>query len=125
MHQVSETKNDGVKLNLDSESLDKLYGIFRGKMHEVFGKNYKQKILGDSRLESFNAWQVYLRESLSLEVRDAEPGEMQGLVWDRHKKCMVKIMNPSNGTLNQRECVIMPSEFAEKALALGGLPESV
>lgn len=112
-------------MNLDSESLDKLYEIFRGKMHELFGKNYRRKILGDCTLESFNAWQIYLRESLLLEVRDAEPGELQGLVWDKHKKCVVKIMNPSNGTLNQRECVIMQSEFAEKVLALGGLPESM
>ena len=110
-------------VNLNSKSIDVLQRIFREKMLDVYRDNYNPDAFGDTLIAEFNAWQRYLRESLKLEVVDAEPGEKTGFVWDKDRNCRVKIMNPSNGASFGHECILMPSDFAEKALVMGGLPE--
>ena len=112
-------------MKMDSKSVDVLYEIFRKKMHDVYVNNYSHDPFSDAMTKEFNAWQKYLRESLSLEVVDAEPGEKTGFVWDKDRNCKVKIMNPSNGSPHAKEYILVPSDLAEKALVLGSLPEEL
>lgn len=112
-------------MKFDSKSIDALYSIFRKKMHDVYRKNCKPEIFGNAMVTEFNAWQGYLRDSLKLEVVDAEIGEKTGFVWDKDRNCKVKIMNPSNGSSHGHECILVPSDLAEKALVLGSLPEEM
>lgn len=112
-------------VNMDQKSLDVLYGIFRAKMLEVYRENYKPDPFGDSMVVEFNAWQRYLRDSLSLEVVDAEPGDKPGFVWHKDKSFKVRIKNPSNGASFSHEFILVPSDLAEKALVMGGLPEEI
>jgi hypothetical protein len=112
-------------MKLDSKSVDVLHDIFRKKMHDIYVRNYKPDPFLDTMPTEFNAWQKYLRESLSLEVIDAEPGEKTGFVWDKDRNCKVKIMNPSNGASFSKEYILVPSDLAEKALVLGSLPEEL
>lgn len=112
-------------MKLDESSLSNLYAIFRRKMHEVFRTNYKSDIFGNSMVTEFNAWQNYLRDSLRLEVVDAEPGDEQCVVKCKNSKLAAKIMNPSNGGYHGNECIIVPSDLAEKVLVLGDLPDEL
>jgi hypothetical protein len=112
-------------MNLNSKSLDTLYELFRKKMHDVYVENHKPDPFRENMPTEFNAWQKYLRESLSLEVLDAEPGEKTGFVWDKERNCKVKIMNPSNGSPYGKEYILIPSDLAEKMLVLGRLPEEL
>lgn len=110
---------------MSRDKLANLYGIFRKKMHEVYRKNRKHDPFNDSMPQEFNAWQDYLRNSLSLSVVDAEHGEDMDLVVDKSKKVWAKILNPSNGASFSHECILVPEELAEKALVLGDLPDRV
>jgi hypothetical protein len=112
-------------VKLDSKSMDVLYEIFRKKMHDIYVNNYSPDPFSDAMTKEFNAWQKYLRESLALEVIDAEPGERTGFVWDKDRNCKVKIMNPSNGASFSKEYILVPSDLAEKTLVLGSLPETL
>lgn len=109
----------------DDKTLNRLYQVFRGRMHEVYRKNRKPDPFGDSMTVEFNAWQLYLRESLSLEVVDEAPGDRPGVVRDRDGGCKVKIVNPSNGASYGNEFILVPAGLAEKALTLGGLPDKL
>lgn len=110
-------------MTLDSKSIDALHRIFREKMLEVYRENYKEQYFSNLMTNEFNAWQRYLRESLKLEVAEAGPDDRSCLVWDKDRNCSVKLMNPSNGASFGNEFIIMSSDFAEKALVMGGLPE--
>jgi hypothetical protein len=112
-------------MRMDDNSFDRLYEIFRKKMHEVYMKNYKKDAFYDSVPDAFNAWQMYLRESLSLEVPEAYPGEKPGIVKDENSKSWIRVMNPSNGTSYGHEFIVVPFELAEKMLALGEAPDSL
>ena len=112
-------------MKMDQKSLEVLYGIFRAKMHDIYRKNYKHDPFGDSMAVEFNAWQRYLRDYLSLEVVDAEPGDKAGFVWYKDKSCKVRITNPSNGASFSHEFILVPTDLAEKALVMGGLPEEI
>lgn len=107
------------------DKLPELYGVFRKKMHEVYRKNHKPHSIGDSMPQQFNAWQDYLRNSLSLSVVDADPGEKMDVVVDKGKKAWAKILNPSNGASFSHECILVPEDLAKKALVLGDLPDRV
>jgi hypothetical protein len=110
---------------LNEASLIRLYGLFREKMHEVYRKSYAPNPWEDSMSEEYNAWQKYLRTSLALEVRDAEPGDRTEVFKDKNSDCWVRVMNPSNGTSFGHEYIVLPMDVAEKALMLGGLPEDM
>lgn len=106
---------------------DKLYMIFRRKMMEVYQKNYKPDPFGKSMTTEFNAWQDFLRNSLRLEVIDVDPSSamIEERLVDKQGKVTVKIPNPSNGASFGHECILVPSDLADKALALGDLPNQL
>jgi hypothetical protein len=58
----------------------KLHELFRRKKEEIYERNAQPNPFGDRQLVEFNAWQDYLRSTLSLEVIDIEEGERPGLV---------------------------------------------
>lgn len=105
------------------DKLPELYGIFRKKMHEVYRENHKISLFGGLMPTEYNAWQDYLRNSLSLEVLDADPNEKMEIVRGKDKKVWAKILNPSNGASYSHEYILVPEDLAEKALVLGELPE--
>lgn len=109
-------------MNLQN-SLHQLYAIFRRKMHEVYRENSKPEPFRDFMPTEFNAWQKYLRESLSLEIVDAQPGEKMEVFRDKNRKVWAKILNPSNGPSYGHECIMVPGDLAQKALVLDDLPD--
>lgn len=112
-------------MKFDEECVNKIYQIFRRKMHDVYRKNYKVEVFGNSMITEFNAWQSYLRDSLRLAVLDAEPGDRSEVHRSRDSKVFVKVMNPSNGGLHGHECIMVPEELASRILVLGELPEEL
>jgi hypothetical protein len=111
--------------NLDQDSIEKLYAIFRKKMQDVYRKNHKPDPFGRSMTTEFNAWQGFLRNSLKLEVVDTDNNFAWGLSVDKNGKVTVKIPNPSNGASYGYENIMVPSDLAEKTLALGDLPDEL
>lgn len=109
----------------DDESLSKLYDIFRRRMLEVYSENYAPNPWSKGMPAEFNAWQKYLREKLSFEVLDVSDNDVNEVVTDKGGNCWVKVMNPSNGSKFSRECIVVPADIAEKALALGCLPANL
>jgi hypothetical protein len=107
------------------DKLPELYGIFRRKMHEVYRENHKPNPFADLMPSEFNAWQDYLRNSLSLEVVDADPNEEMEVFRSKDKKVWAKILNPSNGASYSHECILVPEDLAEKALVLDELPDRI
>jgi len=118
-------KSAGICGNWDEESLSRLYGIFREKMHEVYRRNHKVDPFSKSLATEFNAWQAYLRDSLKLEVADAWANDLTSVCHDKSLGCWVRLMNPSNGTSHSHEFMIVPMDLAEKIIALGELPEEL
>jgi len=112
-------------LKIDDRSVDRLYEIFRRKMTEVYSQNFHPDPFGDMMAREFNAWQKYLRESLSLDVIDVDHGDRPGLVSSPRGGKAVRILNPSNGASFSHELIVLPLDFAEKVLLLGGLPEEI
>lgn len=111
--------------HLNDAAADKLYMIFRNKMQEVYRKNYKPDPFGKSMTTEFNAWQDFLRNSLRLEVVDADSSPARGPIVDRKGSIIVEIPNPSNGASFGFEYIVVPGDLAEKALALGDLPDKL
>lgn len=110
----------------EDKDLDGLHELFRAKMHEVYRKNRKVEIFGDSMAAEFNAWQGYLRNSLKLFVKDREAGaDRPEVVTDKDRKVWIKILNPSNGASFSNEMIFVPKELAEKIMVLGSLPEEL
>ena len=112
-------------MNFSEECVDKIYQIFRRKMHDVYRKNYKVEVFGNSMIAEFNAWQSYLRESLRLVVLDAEPGDRSEVVRTRDSKAFIKVMNPSNGGSHGHEYILVPEDLASRILVLDELPEEI
>jgi hypothetical protein len=110
---------------MNDQQVEKLYEMFRRKMHDVYIKNHKPDCFSDLMIPEYNAWQSYLRNALSMEVVDIEDGYKQGIVGLRGEPVGVRIQNPSNGSGFAREFIIVPLDFAEKALVLGELPDSL
>lgn len=110
----------------DDDDLDGLYEAFRAKMHDIYRKNRRPEVFGNTMAAEFNAWQDYLRNRLKLEVRDLEVGvDRQELVTDKERKVWVKIANPSNGADHGNEMILVPKDLAEKIRVLRSLPEEL
>lgn len=109
----------------DESSLARLYGIFREKMHEVYRRNYMPNPFSDAMSVEFNAWQSYLRDSLSLDVRDADPSQKNEVLSENGSTCTVRVLNPSNGAAFGHEYIVISEDMARKILALGGLPDQL
>jgi hypothetical protein len=126
-HQMSfrQGKSAGVCGGWDEESLSRLYGIFREKMHEVYRRNHKVDPFSKSLTTEFNAWQTYLRDSLKLEVADAWANDLTSVCYDKSLGCWIRLMNPSNGTSHSHEFMIVPMDLAEKIITLGELPDEL
>lgn len=119
--ETSLEMNDEMKCEAD-----KLYMVFRKKMQEVYRKNHKPDPFGDSMTKEFNAWQSFLRNSLKLEVVDVDnPNWLWDKIVDKEGNVTIKIPNPSNGAAISRESILVPSDLAQKALALGDLPDEL
>lgn len=112
-------------MNFTDECVDRIYQMFRRKMHDVYRKNYKVEVFSHAMISEFNAWQAYLRDSLRLAVADAEPGDKSEVVKSRDSKIFVKIMNPSNGGTHGHEFILVPEDLASRILVLGELPEEL
>ena len=107
---------------LTDEHVMKLYELFCRKLEEVYKKNPCSYPFDDKKIFKYNAWQSFLRSSLSLVVIDIQAGKKPGIDWQRGKPFAVWIPNPSNGTGLGREFIIVPLEFAEHALMLIWIP---
>jgi hypothetical protein len=108
---------------LTDEHVKKLYRLFCRKLEEVYEKNACPDPFGGKQIVEFNAWQTFLRSSLSLEVVDIEEGEQPGFMRIGGQFAAIRISNPSNETGLGREFIIVPLEFAERSLVLDGIPE--
>lgn len=102
----------------------KLEELFCRKMEQVYEKNHTHSWSGDRKITEFNAWQTFLRSSLSLEVVDIENGERPGFMRIGGKVAGVRITNPSNTTGLSREFIIVPYDFAKRCLTLQWIPDS-
>lgn len=108
---------------MNDEHVAKLEELFRRKMEEVYEKNYNPESFGDTKIAEFNAWQSFLRSSLSLEVVDTEEGEQPGFMRVSGQVAAMRIPNPTNRTGHGREFIIVPYELGEKCLTLDWIPE--
>ena len=108
---------------LTDEHVMKLYELFCRKLEEVYKKNACKDLFGSNKIVAFNAWQTFLRSSLSLEVVDIEEGEQPGFMRIGGQSAAMRIPNPSNKTGLGREFIIVPLEFAERSLMLDWIPE--
>jgi len=109
----------------DDSSLLRLYGIFREKMHDIYRKNYMPNPFSEAMSAEYNAWQYYLRNSLSLEVRDASANQKSEVLREEGSECRVRVLNPSNGTSFGHEYIVVPEELARKVIVMGGLPDEL
>jgi len=112
-------------MNFNTDELKKLFMVFRNKMQEVYRKNHAPDPFGDSMAKEFNAWQSFLRDSLNLEVVDNWSDNVWEKIVDKSGKVIVRIPNPSNGASFSKESILVPSDFAEKALLLNDLPDAL
>jgi hypothetical protein len=113
----------GRTVNKTDTVIDKLHDVFQKKMHDVYSKNRLFDSGEKPSINEYNAWQRYIRDSLSLEVEDIEEGEWPGLARLNGRVVGIRIPNPGNAAKYSREFIIVPLEMAEKALVLGGLPD--
>jgi hypothetical protein len=111
--------------NLNQDSIEKLYSIFRRKLQEVYRRNHKPDPFGRTMTSEFNAWQGFLRNSLKLEVEETDRSRLGEINVDKKGEVTVKIPNPSNGMLYGYENIVVPSDLAEKILALGDIPDEL
>ena len=107
---------------LTDEHVMKLNELVFRKLEEVYKKNACKDLFGSNKIVAFNAWQTFLRSSLSLEVVDIEEGEQPGFMRIGGQSAAMRIPNPSNKTGLGREFIIVPLEFAEHALMLIWIP---
>lgn len=107
---------------MNDKHVAKLEELFCRKMEEVYEKNYNPESFGDTKIAEFNAWQSFLRSSLSLEVVDIEEGEQPGFMRRDGKVAALRIRNPSNPTVYGREFIIVPCELADRCLVLDWIP---
>lgn len=93
----------------------KLNGFLRAKFKEVT----EGTRIGSTN--EFVAWFDYL-EKHGCEGLEATSDELVRY-WNNEKKGgMVCVKNPQPRSDHYRECLLLPREFAEKCLAMGGLP---
>ena len=122
---MNEKMSDACANWFDGSGTDKLYMIFRNKIHEVYRKNHTPDPFGRTMTTEFNAWQGFLRNSLKLEVVDDEFQSSPGRIVDKNGRVTIKIPNPSNGADYSHESILVPSDLANKALTLGDLPDDI
>lgn len=109
---------------MNDQHLKKLYRMFSKKMKEVYEKNYNPESFGEKRIPEFNAWQTFLRSSLSMEVVDIQEGEKPGFMRIGGEVAAMRIPNPSNKHGFSREFIIVPCEFGDRCLTLEWIPDS-
>jgi len=112
-------------MELDVKSIDELCHLFRDKMHDIYRKNNKKKVLFPNYISEYNAWQNYLRENLKLEVVEVIGPVKTGFIKNKDLEIWIKIMNPSNASGYGQEYIIIPEDIAEKILLLKGLPDKL
>jgi hypothetical protein len=110
-------------VKIDDRSMERIYHVFRRKMMEVYRGNFEPDPFGNSMILEFNAWQSYLRDSLSLNVVDIELGDSPGLADSPTMGRVLRIENPSNGTGHSKEFIVIPLDLAEKIILLDALPD--
>jgi hypothetical protein len=102
----------------------KLHELFRRKKEEIYERNAYPTPFVDRQLVEFNAWQNYLRSTLSLDVIDIEEGEKPGF-FKQDGVPMVRIENPSNGIGYSREFIVVPYWAAFNCLAHDFIPDDL
>lgn len=108
---------------MNDEIIQKLQELFHRKMEEVYKENARVDPFSDAQIFEFNAWQDFLRNSLSLEVDDIEDGDTPGIVMLGGREVAVRILNPSNATKYSHEFIIVPLDLAERCLMLQWIPK--